>query len=70
MSEAPDEALVSCILRYGGRCRGCADNFGICEGSALPCDPAEARRAILHVLRAKDYYDQHPEFVEEARKFL
>jgi hypothetical protein len=55
-------ALIEAIARYGGRCRECADNDGVCEGNGLPCDPALRRRAIEHVLGAARYYQEHPEF--------
>lgn len=57
---------VETILRYGGRCRDCADGNGICEGSGLPCEPDEARKAIRHVLAARAYYVEHPEFLRPA----
>lgn len=58
------DILIDRIIGYGGRCRECADNDGTCEGSGLPCDVPDARRAIRHVLDAKSYYDQHPEFLK------
>lgn len=45
--------VVSYIARYGGRCRDCADNNGVCPNSGLPC--GEADKAIRHVLRAYNY---------------
>lgn len=49
-----DETIMY-VLRYGGRCRECADNFGICEGSGLPCQRDEARKAARHVIEAINY---------------
>lgn len=45
--------LVDYIAQYGGRCRDCADEVGICPGSGLPCD--NATKAIRHVLKAINY---------------
>lgn len=45
--------LVSYIGRYGGACRDCADNSGVCPMSGLPC--ADAGDAIRHVLSAINY---------------
>jgi len=41
------------VIRYGGRCRECADHFGICPNSGLPC--AESGRAIKWVIDAINY---------------
>lgn len=46
---------VSYVLRYGGMCRGCADEDGVCPSSGLPCDVPQAERAIRHVLEAVNY---------------
>lgn len=45
--------LVRYIARYGGSCRDCADEDGVCPTSGLPC--GEAERAIRHVLKALNY---------------
>lgn len=45
--------LVTYLLRYGGRCRECADNFGLCPNRPLPC--ADADKTIRHVLEAYNY---------------
>lgn len=52
-----DDKVVSYILRYGGRCRDCADQNGICPGSGLPCDGAE--KAVRHVISAYNYGVEH-----------
>lgn len=49
--------VVSYIARYGGMCRGCADEHGICPGSGLPCDDEE--KPIRHVLEALSYGLRH-----------
>lgn len=47
------KATVDYILRYGSRCRDCADENGICPSSGLPCGGAE--KAVRHVLAAYLY---------------
>ena len=49
------EAAVDYVLRYGGRCRDCADEAGICPHSGLACDPDDAGKVIRYVLRAAEY---------------
>lgn len=44
---------VAYINRYGGRCRDCADEGGICPNRGLPC--ADAPKAIQFVLEALAY---------------
>ncbi len=53
------ENLITYVSRYGGRCRDCADNHGICENSGLPCEPEIERKAIAHVLDAVEYGVTH-----------
>lgn len=54
----PDEkTCVDYVLRYGGRCRDCADENGICPGSGLPC--GGQRKAVTHVVQALRYGLQH-----------
>jgi len=45
--------VVNYVARYGGRCRDCADENGVCPQSGLPCGGAE--KAIRHVLSAYQY---------------
>jgi len=45
--------IIGYIVRYGGRCRDCADHQGICPNSFLPC--ADADKAIRRVLEAFNY---------------
>lgn len=51
------EDVVRYIQRYGGFCRDCADENGVCPSSGLPC--AGAEKAIRHVLSALDYGIKH-----------
>jgi len=37
----------------GPRCRDCADNFGICENTGLPCDPQKAAEEKVKRLHAR-----------------
>lgn len=54
----PDEkTCVDYALQYGGRCRDCADENGVCPGSGLPCEGA--RKAVTHVVQALRYGLQH-----------
>lgn len=50
---------VDYVMQYGGRCRDCADAYGVCPISGLPCNPTDARRAISHTLTALDYGYEH-----------
>jgi len=54
---AVTEELVDYIGRYGGRCRDCADENGVCPLSGLPC--GGSHKAIRHVLRALSYGVKH-----------
>ncbi len=53
------KAEVDYVMQYGGRCRDCADNFGTCPMTNLPCGPDEARDAIQRILKAIDYGREH-----------
>lgn len=55
----PDEKIIDYVLRFGGRCRDCADNNGICENSGLPCEVPVAEKAVEHVLSAIRYGVKH-----------
>jgi hypothetical protein len=48
---------VSYVLQYGGRCRDCADEDGVCPYSGLPC--AGAEKAVRFVLGVLDYGYSH-----------
>lgn len=54
-----DDETLTYVLRYGGRCRDCADHFGTCASRGLPCNIDEAKTAIRHVLRAVNYGMSH-----------
>ena len=41
------------VERFGGDCRDCADNRGVCPNSGLPC--AERGKAIKWVIDAINY---------------
>lgn len=56
-SWAGGEEVVRYIARYGGMCRGCADEHGICPGSGLPCEDVD--KPIRHVLEALSYGLKH-----------
>lgn len=45
--------LIDYVIRYGGRCRDCADENGVCPSSGLPCDGAG--KAVRHVFDAYNY---------------
>lgn len=47
------DTVIDYVLRYGGRCRDCADENGVCPSSGLPC--SSARRAVEHVIDALAY---------------
>lgn len=44
---------VDYVARYGGTCRDCADEAGVCPSSGLPCQ--NKREAIRYVLEAIQY---------------
>jgi hypothetical protein len=54
-----DDETVRYIGRYGGMCRDCADEDGVCPGSGLPCDGNACDRAIRHVIDALNYGHKH-----------
>lgn len=53
------EQVVSYVLRYGGRCRDCADEDGICPTNGIPCEPEVKRAVINHTLKALGYGISH-----------
>jgi len=55
---ATDE-VVGYVMRYGGMCRDCADENGICPRAGLPCESAPARKAVRHVIEAVNYGLRH-----------
>jgi hypothetical protein len=48
----PKETLAY-VQQFGGRCRDCADNRGVCPNSGLPCE--ERGKAIKWVIDAINY---------------
>ena len=60
MTRAPatePKSVVNYVLRYGGMCRNCADEDGVCPSSGLPCENAD--KAVEHVLSALNYGINH-----------
>ena len=53
----PEADVVEYVARWGGNCRDCADESGVCPGSGLPC--GGARKAIEHVIKALQYGVTH-----------
>lgn len=49
-----DHTTIDYVLKYGGRCRECADHHGLCP-NGLPCDVDDAKTAIRWVLKALNY---------------
>ena len=52
-----DKTHINYIDRYGGFCRDCADEDGVCPSSGLPC--GGSKKAIRHVLTALAYGVNH-----------
>lgn len=48
-----DDETIRYVQRYGGRCRDCADEDGICPKSGMPCGGSD--KAIRFVLGALSY---------------
>jgi hypothetical protein len=57
MNLLPPKATLDYVNQFGGNCRDCADNRGVCPNSGLPC--AESRKAILWVVGAINYGVKH-----------
>lgn len=53
------EKLVHYVLRYGGACRDCADEDGLCPHSGVPCDADIQRVIIMKTLDALEYGITH-----------
>lgn len=53
------ELIVSYVLRYGGRCRDCADADGICPNTDMPCGFELKTAVIKHTLKALEYGISH-----------
>lgn len=50
---------IDYVMRFGGRCRDCADEDGICPTNGTPCEPAPKRAVIEHTLKALEYGMSH-----------
>jgi hypothetical protein len=53
------KAEADYVMHYGGRCRDCADEDGICPSTGLPCDQPLKRKAVEFVLEAITYGHEH-----------
>lgn len=53
---ARDE-LVEYLLHFGGRCRDCADENGVCPQTGIGC--GERKKAIEYLLGALEYGTKH-----------
>lgn len=53
-----DNDVVNYIIRYGGSCRDCADNDGVCD-DGTPCDPKTFGAVIKRTLKALEYGIKH-----------
>lgn len=60
--------VVRYIARYGGMCRACADEDGICPTSGLPCENTD--KAIRSVLEALSYGLKHGHVILPAAAIL
>lgn len=47
------------VLRYGGMCRDCADENGVCPNSGIVCDSEQRRKMVRHALEALEYGSKH-----------
>lgn len=54
-----DEQIISYVSRYGGMCRDCADECGVCPHDGTPCDTDQCRAVIAKTIRALRYGIQH-----------
>ncbi|WP_435657231.1 hypothetical protein [Brucella pituitosa] len=50
---------IDYVMCYGGHCRDCADEDGICPRDGTPCGPAPKRAVIEHTLKALEYGISH-----------
>lgn len=56
--------MVRAVMRYGGRCRDCADECGLCPHSQLPCETDDKETAIKSVIDAISYYLKNPQYLK------
>ena len=57
MSLLPPKNTLAYVQQFGGRCRDCADENGVCPGSGLPCEGRG--KAIMWVIDAINYGVEH-----------
>lgn len=50
---------IDYAMRFGGRCRDCADEDGTCPTTGVPCDPAVTRAVAKRCLEAWAYGIKH-----------
>lgn len=50
---------IAYASHYGGRCRGCADENGVCPTTGMPCDLDERLKAAAHCLKAWQFGIEH-----------
>ena len=54
-----DEEVVGYVSRFGGMCRDCADENGVCPHSGAPCDNDQRRVMIAGTIEALRYGIEH-----------
>ena len=59
MSLLPPKNTLAYVQHFGGRCRECADNRGVCPNTGLPCNPEQRVQAIKWVVDAINYGTEH-----------
>lgn len=59
MTSDRDEEIIGYVSRFGGRCRDCADAFGVCPNDGTPCDTDQRRAVIAKTIRALRYGIEH-----------
>lgn len=47
------QEVIDYVSKYGGKCRECGDNVGVCPHSGLPC--GGSKKAVRHVIQALNY---------------
>ncbi|QIG74561.1 hypothetical protein EVC10_053 [Rhizobium phage RHph_Y25] len=54
-----DEEIVRYVSRFGGMCRDCADECGVCPHSGAPCNVDQRRAVIRKTIEAHRYGIEH-----------
>lgn len=49
------DEIIGYVSRYGGMCRDCADENGVCPHSGAPCDSGQRRAVIAGTIAALQY---------------